>query len=137
MAKAQPATPSEYIAQLPEPQRTTVKAIHGLITKALPKLKPSIQYGMIGYGTYHYKYESGREGDAPIIALASRSGSFSVYGCGAEIEKDAKRSLQKANFGKGCIRFKKLEHIDLKALERIVKQAAQAKVKSLAAGSGK
>lgn len=131
-----PATPNDYIAQIAEPQRTAVKAIHAMITKALPKLEPSIQYGMIGYGTYHYKYESGREGDAPIIALASRSGYIAVYGCGAELAKEARRDLPKANFGKGCIRFKKPEHIDLKALEKIVKAASQAKVKSVAARAG-
>ncbi len=127
MPKTAPATTKDYIAQLAEPHRTAVKQLHAMITKALPKLKPSIQYGMIGYGSYHYKYESGREGDAPIIALASRSGYISIYGCGAEIARNAKRDLPKANCGKGCIRFKKIEDIDLKVLERIVKSAAQNK----------
>ena len=132
-----PATPDEYLAQVAEPHRDAVKAIHAMITRALPKLKPSIQYGMIGYGAYHYKYDSGREGDAPVIALASRSGYISVYGCGAEINHDARRDLPKANFGKGCIRFRKPDHIDMKALEKIVKSAAQLKLKSAAAAAGK
>ncbi|MGH9641309.1 MAG: DUF1801 domain-containing protein [Terriglobales bacterium] len=132
-----PAAPKDYLAQVPEAQCAAVGAVHAMITKALPALKPSIQYGMIGYGSYHYKYESGREGDAPIIALAARSGYISVYGCGTEIAKDAKKVLPKANFGGGCIRFRKPEHIDMKALEKVVKAAAAEKVKSLAAGSGK
>ena len=45
-----------------------------MIRKAVPKLKPSIQYGKTGYGTYRYKYANGREGDAPIIAMASQKG---------------------------------------------------------------
>jgi len=134
---AKPASPDDYIAQLAEPHRTAIKTIHTMIRQALPGLQPSIQYGMIGYGTYHYKYESGREGDAPIIAVASRSGYISIYGCGSEFAKDAKRSLPKANFGKGCIRFKKPADIDLRALERVVKGAAQGKAKSLAAASAK
>ena len=129
---ASPATPDAYIAQLDEPRRAAVKSIHAMITRALPKLTPSIQYGMIGYGTYHYKYDSGREGDAPIVALASRAGYISVYGCGAEIASDIKRDLPKASFGKGCIRFKKPEDIDLKALEKIVKASARTKEKSRA-----
>lgn len=133
---AKPTTPADYIAQLDEPRRTAIKALHAMITRALPKLKPSIQYGMIGYGSYHYKYDSGREGDAPIVALASQKGYISVYGCGAEIES-CKRDMPKANFGKGCIRFKKFEDIDLKALERIVKTAGIAKAKSLKAAAGK
>ncbi|HVP44458.1 MAG TPA: DUF1801 domain-containing protein [Terriglobales bacterium] len=131
MSKTKPATPNDYIAQIEEPHRTAIKAIHAMIRKALPKLEPSIQYGMIGYGTYHYKYDSGREGDAPIIAVASRSGYISIYGCGAEIAKGAKQALPKADFGKGCIRFKKPQDIDLKALEKVVKAAAREKVKLL------
>lgn len=130
------ATPAEYIVQIDEPRRTAIKAIHAMITKALPKLKPSIQYGMIGYGTYHYKYESGREGDAPIVALASQKGYISVYGCGSQSES-FKHELPKASFGKGCIRFKKVEDIDLKALEKIVKAGARAKEKSHGAAAGK
>jgi uncharacterized protein YdhG (YjbR/CyaY superfamily) len=130
---AKATTVADYIAQIDEPRRTAIKALHAMITRAVPKLKPSIQYGMIGYGSYHYKYDSGREGDAPIIALASQKGYISVYGCGAEIES-CKRAMPKANFGKGCIRFKKFEDVDLKALEKIVKTAGQAKAKSVAAG---
>jgi uncharacterized protein YdhG (YjbR/CyaY superfamily) len=130
------ATPAEYIAQIDEPRRTAIKAIHAMITKALPKLKPSIQYGMIGYGTYHYKYDSGREGDAPIVALASQKGYISVYGCGSQSES-FKHELPKASFGKGCIRFKKVEDIDWKALEKIVKAGARAKEKSHGAAAEK
>src|SRR5689334_24429947 len=130
------ATPDDYIAQIDEPRRSAIKNIHAMITKAVPKLKPSIQYGMIGYGSYHYKYDSGREGDAPIVALASQKGYISIYGCGAEIES-CKREMPKANFGKGCIRFKKFEDIDLKALEKIVKAAVTAREKSLKKAAGK
>jgi uncharacterized protein YdhG (YjbR/CyaY superfamily) len=132
------ATPAEYIAQIDEPRRTAIKTIHAMITKALPKLKPSIQYGMIGYGTYHYKYDSGREGDAPIVALASQKGYISVYGCAPENGAESlKHELPKASFGKGCIRFKKVEDIDLKALEKIVKAGARAKEKLHGAAAGK
>jgi hypothetical protein len=124
-----PATPAEYVAHLAEPRRTEVQTLHDLFRKVLPKLKPSIQYGMIGYGTYHYKYESGREGDAPIIGLASRSAYISVYGCGEEIRKDAVAALPKAKFGKGCINIKRLADVDLKALADIVKKSAAAKHK--------
>ncbi len=134
MAKtSQPATPEEYIAQLSEPRRTEIRTLHDAFSRALPKLAPSLQYGMIGYGSYHYKYESGREGDAPVVALSSRAGYISVYGCGEEIRKEIQEDLPKADFGKGCIRFKKLADVDLKSLVRIVKSAAQARQKSLAA----
>src|SRR5262249_50192431 len=77
-------TPSEYIAKIDEPRRSDITALDALIRKTVPKLEPSIQVGMIGYGTYHYKYASGREGDAPVIALASQKSYISVYVSGAE-----------------------------------------------------
>ncbi len=132
---AQPTTPEQYIAQLEEPRRSEIRTLHVAFEKALPKLEPTIQYGMIGYGSYHYKYESGREGDAPIVALSSRAGYISVYGCGEEIRKEIQMELPKANFGKGCIRFKKLGDIDVKALVRVVTGAANARQKAVGAGN--
>ncbi|MGH9720619.1 MAG: DUF1801 domain-containing protein [Bryobacteraceae bacterium] len=118
-------TPAEYFTLIDEPRRSDIKAVHALITKAVPKLKPSIQAGMIGYGTYHYKYASGRECDWPIVALASNKSYISVYVCASEngeyIAEKYKHELPKASIGKSCIRFKKLSDIDVKTLERIVK----------------
>ncbi len=119
----------EYFAQIEEPRLSHMKALHQLIRKAVPKLKSSIQMGMIGYGTYHYKYASGREGDAPIIALASQKQYISVYVSAAEggkyVAESYKRQLPKASIGKSCIRFKKLEDIDLEVLAQVVRQGAE------------
>ena len=86
---------------------------------------------MIGYGSYHYRYASGREGDAPVIGLSSRKQYISVYVPCAEGEALAaetrKAALPGADLGKGCIRFKRLADIDLKALERIVRLGATAR----------
>lgn len=132
-----PATPADYIAQLEEPRRSAIKAIHAMITRALPKLEPSIQFGMIGYGTYDCRYAGGRTAPAPVIALASQKSHIAVYGSGAELDKQAKAVLPKADFGKGCVRFNKFDDVDLEALEKIVKAAAQAKLKSARAASAK
>jgi hypothetical protein len=84
---------------------------------------------MIGYGSYHYKYASGREGDWPVISLASRKNYISVYVCGAEggeyVAERRKEELPKASVGKSCIRFKRVSDIDLKALESIIKEGAR------------
>jgi len=122
-------TVAEYLGQIEQPRRGDVEALHRMISKALPKLKPGIVAGMIGYGSYHYKYASGREGDWPIIALASQKQYISVYVCASEdgvyIAEKHKALLPKANIGKSCIRFKKLEDIDLKTLERVIKEGAR------------
>jgi hypothetical protein len=112
---------ANYIAQISEPRQAEIKKLHALIRKAVPKLKPSIQYGMIGYGTYVYKYANGREGEAPVIALASQKDYISVYVSGAE---KSRALLPKASIGKSCIRFRKLEDVDLAVLAKIVQTKA-------------
>ncbi len=120
-------TPEEYINLIAEPRKTEIKKIHDLIKKAVPKLKPYIQTGMIGYGKFHYKSRSGREGDWAIIALASQKNYISVYICavkdGQYLAEKSKSDFPKASIGKSCIRFKKAEDIDLDKLSKIIKEA--------------
>ena len=65
-------TPAEYINLIEEPRKSQIKFLHEFILKSVPKLKPFIIVGMIGYGKYKYKSKSGREGDWSVIALASQ-----------------------------------------------------------------
>lgn len=120
-------TPDEYIAAIPEPRRQEMEKVHAMIKKTLPAFKPHILSGMIGYGTYRYRYASGKEGDWSVIALASQKNYISVYVCSlengkylAEVYKD---KLPKASIGKSCIRFKNLEDIEFSVLKEIIKKA--------------
>ena len=123
-------TPEEYIAGVPAPRRGDIEKLHALIQKTVPKLKPHILAGMIGYGTYRYRYASGREGDWSLIALANQKNYISVYVCSLEdgkyIADEYKSKLPKASIGKSCIRFKKLEDIDTSVLVEIIKKAEKA-----------
>ena len=63
-------TVDEFFADLPEDRRATMTTVHQAIRKAVPKLVPVMMSGMgsspiLGYGKYHYKSASGREGDWP------------------------------------------------------------------------
>jgi hypothetical protein len=120
-------SPQEYIDAVPEPRRSDIKKLHELILKTVPKLSPHILSGMIGYGTYHYRYASGKEGDWSLIALASQKNYISIYICAIEGEKyiaeQYKDKLPKASIGKSCIRFKKLEDVDTDILVEIIKRA--------------
>lgn len=120
-------SPDEYIAMIDEPRRQDIETLHALIQKTIPKLKPRILYGMIGYGTYRYRYASGREGDWCLVALASQKNYISVYvSCeqnGTYLAEEYKDKLPKASIGKSCIRFKKLSDIDLTVLTEIIKKA--------------
>ncbi len=55
-------TPAEYIAAVDDKRRSDITALDGLIRKHAPKLEPVIMGGMLGYGPFHYRYASGREG---------------------------------------------------------------------------
>lgn len=130
MFKGSPAkTVDEYIALVPEERREIIQKVHGVITKAIPELKPHIVYGMIGYGTYHYKSKSGREGDWSLVLLANQKNYISVYVCAAEngtyIAESNKDRLGKVSVGKSCIRFTKLENINLDVLTELCKKAAK------------
>lgn len=124
------ATVEDYVGGLEEPRKSEILRLHELIRKTVPNLKPHIQSGMLGYGSYHYKYASGNEGDWMIIGLSSRKNYISVYvnavtPDGQYVAENYKSALPKASIGKSCIRFKKLEDVDQKTLARIIKQGAE------------
>ena len=102
--------------------------LHEAIRKAVPKLKPEMIGGFLGFGKYRYKYESGREGDTGVVMLASQKNYTSLYlGCVGDeslAEKNRAR-LGKASVGKCCIRFKKFADLDLKVAMELVKATAK------------
>jgi len=119
-------TLDEYLDLIDEPRQTEIRMLHAMISRAVPKLKPSIQVGMIGYGSYHAVGRSG-EGDWPVIAMASQKNYISVYVPGAEKHK---AELTGASVGKSCIRFTKITNINLKKLEKVIKLGAKAMEKA-------
>jgi hypothetical protein len=125
-------TPAEYIAAADETKQADLKKLHALIRKTLPELAPCMVHGMIGYGPYHYKYASGREGDTARVALASNKTGFSVYVSaidqkGRYLAEQAKAKLGKASVGKSCIRFKKLADVEIDALRDVLEQVRDAR----------
>jgi len=76
---------------------------------------------IVGFGQYHFKYESGHEGDAPLAGFAPRKDSLVIY-MSTEFEKreDLLSKLGKHKSSKSCLYVKKLSDIDLKVLEKIV-----------------
>ncbi len=118
-------TPEQYIAQIPEPRRREIQILHDLIRKAVPEHAPYAESGGIGYGRYHYKYASGREGDAALVGLANRKQYISVYLMGTVdgeyVAEAAKARFPKADVGKSCIRFKRTSDINLDEMREVVK----------------
>jgi Domain of unknown function (DU1801) len=77
---------------------------------------------IIGFGTYHYKYASGHEGDAPLIGFSPRKAEFSLYVFSPiESNKHLLEGLGKYKIGKACIYAKKLSDINIAVLEKLCK----------------
>ncbi len=119
-------TPTQYINELEGERKAFIKKMHTFIRKSAPSLRPYMVYGMIGYGSYHYKTKSGLEGDWFVVGLASQKNFVSVYvtmcdGNGYLPEK-YKKKLGKVKTGKSCINIKKPADIDMKVLGKILKE---------------
>jgi hypothetical protein len=121
-------TPAEYIAAVDDKRRPDIAALDALIRKHAPKLEPVIMGGMLGYGPFHYRYASGREGDACKLSIASNASYISLYCSAADADgyvapRYADR-LPKASIGKTCVKFKKLTDLDENALVALIKDVA-------------
>jgi hypothetical protein len=79
---------------------------------------------IVGFGSYHYKYDSGREGDAPLTGMASRANAITLYLCSTFDDREALLAkLGKHKTEKGCLYIQKLEDIDSKILVKMVKNS--------------
>lgn len=108
-----------FVAEVADPaQRADAGALIALMSRVSgnpPKMwGPSI----IGFGQYHYRYDSGREGDSLRIGFSPRKGQTVLYGLDSQLE--ALDGLGKHKKGKGCLYLKRLSDVDLGVLERII-----------------
>jgi hypothetical protein len=119
--KATDASVAAFVDALPEDKRADAKALIKLmreVTGEKPKMwGPSI----VGFGSYHYKYESGREGDSLLVGFSPRKPAMVLYGLLGKSESEALLAkLGKHTTGKGCLYIKKLTDIDLKVLATLI-----------------
>nr|WP_299205733.1 DUF1801 domain-containing protein [uncultured Brumimicrobium sp.] len=81
---------------------------------------------IIGFGSYHYTYASGHEGDAPLVGFSPRKAEISLYVfTGAEEHEHLLENLGKFRKGKSCIYIKKLENIDQEELKKVMRETIQ------------
>ena len=95
------------------------------ITKEEPKLwGPSI----VGFGSYHYKYESGREGDSPMMGFSPRKQNLTLYIItpGFEEYQGHLSRLGKYSTGKSCLYIKRLSDIDVDVLQELISDSLKA-----------
>ena len=104
--------------------RVLIKLMQGVTGEKPTMWGPSI----IGFGAYHYKYESGREGDMPLAAFSPRKAATVVYGMTGFSESEELRvRLGKHTTGGGCLYLKKLADVDQEVLKELVLRSVAAK----------
>lgn len=110
-----------------ETRRTDAKALAKLMQEVTGKKPAMWGPSIVGFDSYHYIYESGREGDMPIVGFSPRKAANVLYGmigfAGAEV---LLAKLGKHTTGKGCLYIKKLADVDMKVLETLVEKAVAA-----------
>jgi hypothetical protein len=123
-------TPQEYLAGMDETRRADMQKLYDFIRETVPDLEPFIISGMIGFGKFHYKSKSGREGDWCRVGLANHKTGISIYVCavdgGGYIAEQYKKELAPAKVGKSCIRYKKISEVDWEVLGKVLKVGAKA-----------
>jgi hypothetical protein len=119
----------DFIDRLEEPRRSEIAELHALIRDVAPELEVQAAKDMIGYGPFHYRYASGREGDAHLLALSPRKNYISIYVLctkdGAYLAESYKDRLPKADIGKSCVRFKRPSDLDLGELRSLLAEAVR------------
>ena len=122
--KTKPTTVSVtgFIASIQnETQRADAKVLVKLMQAATGEKAKMWGPSIIGFGSCHYKYESGREGDMPLIAFSPRKAATVLYGATSASDTDALLAkLGKHTTGKGCLYIKKLSDVDQKVLESLL-----------------
>ncbi|MES1222719.1 MAG: DUF1801 domain-containing protein [Bacteroidota bacterium] len=75
---------------------------------------------IIGFGSYHYKYESGHEGDAPLVGFSPRKNEFALYIANFDGKQELLEKFGKHKTAKACVYIKKLEDINTAILNKLV-----------------
>ena len=123
--KATDASFDAHMAAIAHPgRRSDCEALTKLMSKVAGQPPKLWGTSIVGFGSYHYKYASGREGDSCLLGFASRKGDISIYGLGTFTGRDELLSkLGKHKMGKGCLYISKMTDIDVKVLEQLFKKS--------------
>jgi hypothetical protein len=117
---------AEFIDAIADQSRSAdAKALVKLMQKAAGEKPKMWGPSIIGFGSYYYTYDSGREGDMPVIAFSPRKAATVLYGL-SESEALLPK-LGKHTRGKGCLYIKKLADVDQKVLEAMAVKSVAAK----------
>ncbi len=117
------ASVEDYLAAISdETRRTDCEILAKLMTKATKQPPKMWGTSIVGFGSYHYKYESGREGDSCLTGFSARKGDISIYLTASfPGQEELYSKLGKHKLGKACLYIRKLSEVDLDMLAQLVK----------------
>lgn len=124
--KPNKASVEEFVKEAAGDRIDDCKKIMSIMEKATGE-KPIMWGGsIVGYGTYHYVYASGKEGDWPLTGFSPRKQNLTLYiMTGFEKETELMGKLGKFKTGKSCLYIKRLSDIDEAVLEEIVDRSVK------------
>jgi hypothetical protein len=127
-AKTKPTAlaPRDFIAKVRDPaRRADAQGLVRIFQRATGEKPAMWGPSIVGFGTYHYRYESGREGDMCLAGFSPRSDAFALYVLtGATGEAELLARLGKFKRGSACLYVKRLGDVDAAVLEQLVRTSA-------------
>lgn len=129
ITKATDASVRDYFSSIEElGRREDCEALSKLMTKATRQQPVMWGSSIVGFGSYHYRYESGREGDMCLVGFSSRKSDISIYLAGELPRRDELLSkLGKYKVAKACLYVRKLSDVDVKILEQLILGSVEAR----------
>ena len=107
-------------------KRADCRKVAAMMRRATGKRAKMWGTSMVGFGTYHYKYDSGREGDFMLTGFSPRKQALSVYIMAGFSRYDAlMKKLGKYKTGKSCLYIKRLADVDERVLERLIGESVK------------
>ncbi|MET7951191.1 DUF1801 domain-containing protein [Micromonospora sp. NPDC005324] len=119
----------DFLAGNPDERRRAdagrLRAIMGELTG-----EPAVMWGasIVGFGSYHYTYESGRSGDAPLVGFSPRKQNLVLYLTGGGLEEPDAALLARLGphrEGKGCIYLRRLDDVDEGVLRQLIERTVE------------
>ena len=118
---------TKFIGKVEDDQKRQDSQAILKLMKQVTKEEPKMWGGsMVGFGRFHYKSDSGREGDWFLTGFSPRKQNLTIYITpGFDKYESLMKKLGKHKTSKGCLYIKKLEDVDMKVLKQLIKQSYQ------------
>jgi hypothetical protein len=111
----------KFIKTVPDQQRQKDSLAIIEIMKQQSGFEPKMWgASIVGFGSYHYKYESGREGDAPLVGFSPRKAEFALYIANFDGKEELLKKFGKHKTAKACVYIKKVEDINVEVLKKMI-----------------